>query len=110
MILAITAAAGGAGTLALVAGYSAATGIAVAQTGAVAAAATSLFLFASSNRPRSNDKQNEQYRAVMNRLGIKKTDPIWRRIHDALHKASGHDLGYAELLKFAKEFLEKNDR
>ena len=102
VIAVVSVATGGAGTLALAAGYTAAQGIAVAESIAIASAAVSATAyFASTDRPRSNQVQNKQYGEVMKRLGIQRTDPMWRIIHDAIHK-KGFVGGFSELYKFAE--------
>ena len=98
---------GGAGTLALAAGYTAAQGMAVAEGIAIASAAISATTFlASRDRPGSNQAQNRQYGDVMKKLGIKKTDPLWRRIHDIIHR-KGFYGSFNELYEFAKEIYDQ---
>ena len=57
-------------------------------------------LFASDSRPGNN----QAFEAAMKENGIKKTDPLWREIHDALHNEPPK--GYKDLLKFIREFLD----
>lgn len=61
-------------------------------------------MFASTNRPGDNRKQNEQYREAMRRLGYNKEDWQWRYGHDHLPNES---LGFKDLLNFLKELFSK---
>ena len=61
-------------------------------------------MFASTNRPGDNRKQNEQYREAMRRLGYNKEDWQWRYGHDHLPNES---LGFKDLLDFLKELFSK---
>mgnify|MGYP005779443897 CR=1 FL=1 len=57
----------------------------------------------SKGRPGNNRRQNEQFESAMNRYGIKKQDPLWREIHNALHNEP--PMNYQELLRFIAEYL-----
>ena len=61
-------------------------------------------LFASTNRPGDNRRQNEQYREAMKRLGYDKKDWQWRYGHDHLPNKS---LGFKNLLEFLKSLFKK---
>ena len=61
-------------------------------------------VLSSTNRPRDNRKQNEQFRQVMRRLGYDKKDWQWRYGHDHLPNES---LGFKDLLKFLTDLLNK---
>ena len=70
----------------------------------VAAGATAVLgnvMFASSNRPGNNKRQNQQFRDAMKELGITNKDQM-RRVHD---KIRGRNMGYNELLQFIKQVL-----
>ena len=77
----------------------------IASTYVVAAGATAVLgmnlMFASSNRPGDNKKQNQQFRDAMRKLGITDKDQM-RRVHD---KIRGRNMGYNELLQFIKQVL-----
>ena len=79
--------------------------VALASTYVVAAGATAALgmnlMFASSNRPGDNKKQNQQFRDAMRKLGITDKDQM-RRVHD---KIRGRNMGYNELLQFIKQVL-----
>ena len=108
VVVVVAVGTGGTGIPALAAGYAAASSTAaaaaVAKTAAVVIGAAALVLFASSNRPRSNTKQNDQCDAVMKELGVTKHSSMWRRIHDAI--SGKYDLGYKQVYEFAKKFIE----
>ncbi len=61
-------------------------------------------LFASTNRPGDNRKQNEQYREAMRRLGFSKKDWQWRYGHDHLPQKS---MGFKELVDFLRSLFSK---
>ena len=61
-------------------------------------------LFASTNRPGDNRKQNEQYREAMRRLGFSKNDWQWRYGHDHLPQKS---MGFKELVDFLRSLFSK---
>lgn len=72
----------------------------LAGTGALALGGYLLF---GKGRPQNNQKQNEQFRAIMNRFGINKSDPRWRYTHDSLKNEKPMD--FKELLEFIKQIL-----
>ena len=86
--------------------YAIAGGEAVAAiSGAVVAGAVTaagIVLFASSNRPGDNQKQNKQFKDAMRELKITNKDKM-RRAHD---KINGRNMGYNELLDFIREVLK----
>jgi len=56
------------------------------------------------SRPGNNQKQNEQFEAVMKSLGIRSpADPRWRRTHDAIDR--NEKMNFQELSEFVREFL-----
>ena len=63
-------------------------------------------VFASNERPRNNQKQNEQFRSIMQKLGYNKKDWQWRYGHDHL---PNDKLGYKELYEFLKKILSRFD-
>ena len=96
----------GAGLGAMLSGTaSAGASVALASTYVVAAGATAALgmnlMFASSNRPGDNKKQNQQFRDAMRKLGITDKDQM-RRVYD---KIRGRNMGYNELLQFIKQVL-----
>ncbi|MDE6285208.1 MAG: hypothetical protein K2M17_05625 [Bacilli bacterium] len=96
----------GGSSLAIAGGGSVSVGVAVSGTGVLEglAALGGLILFASTERPGDNRKQNEQFRAAMRELGItSKSDPRWRRAHDALRKVA--PMGYKLLVAFIRALL-----
>ena len=58
-------------------------------------------MFASSQRPGDNKKQNQQFRDAMRELNITNKDKM-RRVHD---KIKGRNMGYNELIEFIKKTL-----
>jgi len=97
---------GGAGAIAVAAGYTAAAGSAAAIKVAAVAGVSSLVLLASTDRPRNNQRQNEQFAAVMKRLGYTKRDWQWRLVHNRIHREN-FTRGFSALLKFAKRVIEE---
>ena len=79
--------------------------ISITVTGAQiaeAAVAGVTLMFASSNRPGNNKKQNKQFKDAMRELDVSDKDKM-RRVHD---KIKGRDMGYNELIDFIKEVLK----
>ena len=63
--------------------------------------AAGVVMFASSNRPGDNKKQNKQFKDAMNEFGVTDKDKM-RRVHD---KIKGRNMGYNELIEFIKKIL-----
>ncbi|MGI6359591.1 MAG: RHS repeat-associated core domain-containing protein [Acholeplasmatales bacterium] len=76
---------------------------AVAASGTAALVGAGAYYMFSKGRPKDNTKQNEQFRSIMNELGIKKSDPRWRKMHDLTKKEP--PMSYQELKKFIMEEL-----
>ena len=104
--LSIGALSGGGFGLALSNGYTIAT--ATVQTLSIATAGVigieSLMFFAKGSGPRMghNQYENKQFKEAMKRLRIKRSDPRWRKAHDAL---DGTAETLKELIEAIKEIL-----
>ncbi|MDE6945667.1 MAG: hypothetical protein K2P14_00640 [Anaeroplasmataceae bacterium] len=74
----------------------------IAGAGTLAALGGLTYMF-SKGRPQNNQKQNEQFREVMKRLGIDKRNPKWRKAHDAIEHEP--PMNFQELLQFIKDLF-----
>lgn len=104
----------GTGLGAMMSGTASAGAVALTSSYVLAAGATAalgmnlMFSKGSGARFGHNQYENDQFRAVMNELGYKRTDPSWEKAHHALirhKKGGGYFDKYRDLLKFIKGVL-----